>query len=73
MLANENLTNLLEEEYKKSITLINEKSDITIEKLIAQKKLSDALSKISLLELQIEKYKKSELIKEEDEVPEQTT
>ncbi len=73
LLANENLTNLLEEEYKKSIALINEKSNITIEKLIAQKKLSDALSRISLLELQVEKYKKSDLIKEDGEVQEQTT
>jgi chromosome segregation ATPase len=58
LLTNKNLSTKLEEEYKKSIELINEKSGITIDKLIAQSKLSDALSQISLLELKSEKHKR---------------
>ena len=67
LLSNENITNHLEAEYKKSIALINEKSNITIDKLIAQKKLSDAESQISFLELQVEKCNKSEKIKIQNE------
>jgi len=63
MLINESLTYKLSEEYKKSIALIQEKSNITIDKLIFQSKLSDAESYISSLELQISKNEKKDEIR----------
>ena len=57
------LTNQLQDEYKKAIDLIGEKSDITVEKLIAQRKLDEANSQISMLELEIQKSIKSEELK----------
>lgn len=52
LIANEALKFQLQEEYKKSIALINEKASITIDRLIAQKNLSMAEAKISALEMQ---------------------
>jgi chromosome segregation ATPase len=60
--SNKTLTIQMEEEYKKTMNLIQEKSDITIDKLIALKKLSEAESKISMLEVQLNKGKKMEEI-----------
>lgn len=60
ILVNRSLNERMEEEFKKTMILIQDKSEITIEKLIALKKLSDADAKISLFELQISKYKKCE-------------
>ena len=60
--ANNMLNQQMEEEYKKSMALIQEKSDITIDKIIAMKKLSEAESKISMLEVQLNKGKKIEEI-----------
>lgn len=57
LLSNEELTKMLEEEYKKTIELIKVKSGVKIEHLIVQSKLNEALSKISLLEMQAEKSK----------------
>ena len=57
------LTNQLQDEYKKAIDLIGEKSDITVEKLIAERKLDEANSQISMLELEIQKSIKSEELK----------
>jgi uncharacterized coiled-coil protein SlyX len=60
LVANEALKFKLQEEYKKSIDLINENSNIAIERLIAQKNLSTAEAKIISLEMQLLKQKKSE-------------
>lgn len=60
MLSNENLKGLLEKEYKNSIMLINDKSNVVIDKLIAQRKLSDTESELSLLKLEVEKNKNVE-------------
>lgn len=51
--ANKALTDELESEYKKSITLIKERSSITIDKLAVSRKLDEANSKISMLELKL--------------------
>lgn len=64
--ANTIFTNQLKDNYIKTIDLINEKSDITIEKIVAQRKLDDAGSKIAMLELKIEKNSKLEKRKEWD-------
>lgn len=63
ILVNENLTCKLEEEYKKSIDLIKEKSSITIEKLICESKLYDLESEKSSLSMKISKYEKLDDIK----------
>lgn len=63
-LSNQTLTNHLEEEYKNSIALINDKSNIIIDKLIVQRKLSDSESEVSLLMLEIEKIQNSKSIKD---------
>lgn len=55
MLSNENLKNQLEKEYKNTIMLLNDKSNIIIDKFIAQRKLSDTESEFSLLKLEVEK------------------
>lgn len=60
MVANEMLKEKLHEEYKKSIDLINEKAYVSIDKLIAQKKLGSAESKIVSLEMALDKLRKSE-------------
>lgn len=59
MLSNETLTNNLEKEYKNSIAIIKDKSNITIDKLVIQRKLSDSESENSLLIYEIEKVKNS--------------
>lgn len=63
LVANETLKYQLQEEYKKSIELINEKTNISIDRLIAQKNLSTAEAKITSLEMQLLKQKKSDEIK----------
>lgn len=62
--TNTTFTNQLKENYIKTIDLINEKSDMTIEKIVAQRKLDNANSKIAMLELKIEKSSKLEILKE---------
>lgn len=64
LIANEALDYQLQAEYKKSIALINEKSSITIDRLIAQKNLSVAEAKIATLELQLNKTNKSTEVKQ---------
>ena len=54
--ANNALTNQLENEYKKSIALIKEKSAVTMDRLSATGKLDEANSKIVLLELRLKKH-----------------
>lgn len=53
LIANEALKYQLQEEYKKSIALVNEKANITIDRIIAQKNLSVAEAKIAGLEMQL--------------------
>lgn len=53
--ANEALKNTLEQEYKKSINLINEKSSVVIDKLIAEKNLRDAEARLASMEIEAEK------------------
>ncbi len=60
LVMNETLKNKLQEEYNQSIELLNENSNIVIERLIAQKNLSDTEAKVSSLEMQLLKQKKSE-------------
>lgn len=60
LFSNNSLTNQLEEEYKKAIALVRERSDITMEKLIIMRKLDDANMRISILEQQLNKEKKAE-------------
>lgn len=63
LVANESLKYQLQEEYKKSIALINEKSNIIIDRLIAQKNCSAAEAKIASLEMQLLKHTKSREVK----------
>ena len=51
--ANTALTDQLESEYKKTINLIKERSAVTIDKLSVARKLDEANTKITLLELQV--------------------
>ena len=71
MSSNETLKNHLEKEYKNTIMLINEKSDVLIDKFIAQRKLNDSEMEFSLLKLEMEKIKNSKTKKGiTDEIPE---
>lgn len=56
---NNTLAEQLESEYKKSITLIKEKSGISIDKLASARKLEEANAKIVMLELQLQKQEHS--------------
>jgi len=55
LLANKSLSDQLKEEYKNAIAMINAKSDIIMDKLMAMKKLDEANSKIVMLEMQLER------------------
>lgn len=61
--SNKTLADQLKNHYSETIDLLNEKSDITIEKIAAQRKLNEANSRISMLELKIEKGDKLEKLK----------
>lgn len=58
--AGKALTEQLENEYKKSIELIKEKSGIAMDKFAAVRKLDEANSKIMMMELQLNKQMDSE-------------
>lgn len=58
--ANSALTEQLENEYKKTIALIKEKSSVIMDKLTATGKLDEANSKIVMLELRLKKQSESE-------------
>lgn len=60
--ANKALRERLEEENKKSITLIQEKSDANIEKFAALKRLSEANGKLSMMDMERNKNTKLEEI-----------
>ena len=66
LIANEALDYQLQEEYKKTIAFINEKSHITIDRLIAQKNLNVAEAKIAALEIQLLKSNRTVEVKEEE-------
>lgn len=57
LLANSTMCTRMEEECRRTTALINEKSDVSIEKLTAMRKLSEAETKIAMLEMEIDKYK----------------
>lgn len=59
LVANDLLKTQMEEEYKKSIKLINEKANIAVEKIAVQNNLSAIESKLTSLELQLAKQKKT--------------
>lgn len=61
--ANKMLADKLQEDYKKNIDLIIEKSDIMIEKIVSMHRLDEANSKIAMLELEIKKQCKAEEMK----------
>jgi hypothetical protein len=47
----------MEDDCRRTTALINEKSDISIEKLTAMRKLSEAETKIAMLEMELSRYK----------------
>ena len=51
VLSNKELANALEDESRKAIRIMREKSDETVEKLILRRKLDDMTSKLSYMEL----------------------
>lgn len=63
LFTNTTFTKQLQDNYTKTIDLINEKSDITIEKNVAYRKLDEANSKIAMLEMKIQKSIKLEELK----------
>jgi predicted RNase H-like nuclease (RuvC/YqgF family) len=56
--VNQTLTNGLMEEYRKSIALVRERSDILTDKLTIMDKLNEAKTKIAILEHQAESNRK---------------
>jgi chromosome segregation ATPase len=63
LLANVTFTEQLQEGTTKTIHLIQEKSDVTIKKITANRKLDEANAKIAMLEMQIQKNSKLEEMK----------
>jgi chromosome segregation ATPase len=59
LVANDLLKSQLEEEYKKSINLINEKANIAVEKIAVQNNLNALESKLTSMELKLAKQQKS--------------
>lgn len=59
--ANRAISEELENEYKKSIVLIKEKSSVAVDRLTAIKKLNESTSKIALLELKLKSTKSNEV------------
>ena len=63
LLTNTVFSQQLRDNCEKTIDLINKKSDITIEKIAAVRKLDEANSKISMLELKLQKSSKMDELK----------
>jgi len=63
MFANKTLADKLQEDYKKTVDLIVEKSDVMIEKLVYLHRLNEANSRIAMLELELKKNNKAEELK----------
>jgi chromosome segregation ATPase len=57
LLANTTMCTRMEEECRRTTVLINEKSDVSIEKLTAMRKLSEAETKIAMLEMELSRSK----------------
>jgi chromosome segregation ATPase len=57
LLANSTMCARMEDECRRTTALINEKSDVSIEKLTAMRKLSEAETKIAMLEMELGRYK----------------
>ncbi len=57
LLANSTMSARMEDECRRTTALINEKSDVSIEKLTAMRKLSEAETKIAMLEMELSRYK----------------
>ena len=57
LLANSTMSARMEDECRRTTALINEKSDVSIEKLSAMRKLSEAETKIAMLEMELSRYK----------------
>jgi len=57
LLANSTMSTRMEEECRRTTALINEKSDVSIEKLTAMRKLSEAETKIAMLEMELNRYR----------------
>jgi hypothetical protein len=57
LLANSTMCARMEDDCRRTTALINEKSDISIEKLTAMRKLSEAETKIAMLEMELSRYK----------------
>jgi chromosome segregation ATPase len=60
LLANSTMCARMEDDCRRTTALINEKSDISIEKLTAMRKLSEAETKIAMLEMELSKYKQEQ-------------
>ena len=60
LFVNKSLSDHLTDEYKRSVTLINEKSGLSMDKMILAKKLDEANSTISMLEMHLQKQISSE-------------
>lgn len=54
-IANEVLSKQMQEEYEKNLALIRSKSDLVVERLVVQRKLDEANSRIAMLELENKK------------------
>lgn len=65
--ANNLMEKELQENTKKIVQFINEKSDITMEKIIVEQKLSEANSNLAMLEIKLKALSKSNDIKKTDE------
>jgi len=57
LLANSTMCARMEDECRRTTALINEKSDVSIEKLTAMRKLSEAETKIAMLEMELSRVK----------------
>lgn len=57
LLANSTMCARMEDECRRTTALINEKSDVSIDKLSAMRKLSEAETKIAMLEMELSRYK----------------
>jgi len=55
LLAQDALTRQMQEEYEKNLVMIRARSELVIERLVIQRKLDEANSKIAMLELEHKK------------------
>ena len=72
LFINQSLTTQLENEYKRSIELIKEKSAIATEKFAAVRQFEQANARMSILELQLQEQSNGQLHDSDNEIPGQT-